>query len=88
MKLWIALLAVAFAANTAQAASTAFINVNVIPMSSEVVIGAQTVVVADGVITAIGDVDRVPIDPAATSDDRQCGRDRYVAAGVAGHDDG
>ena len=37
------------------AETTAIVNVNVIPMTSEVVLDAQTVIIADGVIRAIGD---------------------------------
>jgi imidazolonepropionase-like amidohydrolase len=80
MKLRVALLVLAFAANTAQAVSTAFINVNVIPMSSEVVIAAQTVVVTDGIIVAIGDVDQVPVPEEAEVVD---GTDRFLMPGLA-----
>ena len=53
-------LAVTFlAVDAAFAASTAFFNVNVIPMTEEKVVAAQTVIVEDGVITVIGDVDSV-----------------------------
>ncbi|MEX1267163.1 MAG: amidohydrolase family protein [Woeseia sp.] len=65
---------------TAQAADTAFINVNVVPMTEEVVHVSQTVVVSDGRITAIGDVDVTEIpDGAAVVD----GTDRYVMPGLA-----
>jgi imidazolonepropionase-like amidohydrolase len=69
----------AFAANTAQAATTAFINVNVIPMSEEVVMAAQTVVVADGIIVAIGGVDQVPVPEEAEIVD---GTDRFLMPGL------
>lgn len=62
------------------AASTAFINVNVLPMSSETVLAAQTVVVEDGVITAVGGVESVPIPADAVIVD---GTDRYLLPGLA-----
>jgi imidazolonepropionase-like amidohydrolase len=80
MRTWFVLLATAFVTNAAQAASTAFINVNVVPMSSEVVVTAQTVVVADGVIVAIGDVDQVPVPEEADVVD---GTDRFLMPGLA-----
>jgi len=63
------------AANT-----TAFINVNVIPMTAETVLSAQTVLVEDGIITAIGNVDDVPIPRHALAID---GTDRYLMPGLA-----
>jgi len=80
MRQWLVILLVALAVNTARAASTAFINVNVVPMSSEVVVAAQTVVVADGVIVAIGDVDQVPVPEDADIVD---GTDRFLMPGLA-----
>ena len=41
--------------------TTAFINVNVVPMAADVVNRQQTVVVRNGTIAAIGPVDEVPI---------------------------
>jgi imidazolonepropionase-like amidohydrolase len=73
------MLASVLAVTTAQAASTAFINVNVIPMSSDVVIAAQTVVVAEGLIVAMGDVDQVPVPEEADIVD---GTDRFLMPGL------
>jgi imidazolonepropionase-like amidohydrolase len=62
------------------ASQTAFINVNVIPMTSESVDAAQTVIVEDGKIVTIGDVDSVPIAANALIID---GTDRYLMPGLA-----
>ena len=58
----------------------AFVNVNVVPMTSETVIEQQTVVVRKGHIAAIGPVDEVPIPEHATVID---GTDRYLMPGLA-----
>ena len=63
----------------AKAGTTAIINVNVIPMSTETVIAARTVLVEDGRIVAIGPVDEVPIPEDATAVD---GTDRYLMPGL------
>jgi imidazolonepropionase-like amidohydrolase len=60
--------------------TTAFINVNVIPMAADVVNRQQTVVVRNGTIAAIGPVDDVPIPEDATVVD---GTDRYLMPGLA-----
>ena len=78
-RLSLLLIALLFAAS-ARAESTAIINVNVIPMTSETVIAAQTVVVADGRIAAIGDVEQVPVPEDATLVD---GTDRFLLPGLA-----
>ena len=62
------------------AASTVFLNVNVVPMSSDGVIAQQTVVVTDGLIAAVGPVDTVPIPEGARVID---GTDRYLMPGLA-----
>ncbi len=62
-----------------QAQTTAVVNVNVIPMTDESVIAAQTVVVIDGVISEIGDVDRVAVPQGATVVD---GTDRFLLPGL------
>jgi len=62
------------------AESTAFVNVNVVPMTSETVIEQQTVVVRKAHIEAIGPVDEVPIPEDATVID---GTDRYLMPGLA-----
>ena len=67
------------ATSQALAAATAFVNVNVIPMTSDVVLREQTVVVEDGVITAIGNVDVVPVPENAAIVD---GTDRYLMPGL------
>jgi imidazolonepropionase-like amidohydrolase len=64
----------------ASAESTAFFNVNVIAMTQDRVVEAQTVIVEDGVITVIGDVDGVPIPKDAVVVD---GTDRYLMPGLA-----
>ena len=60
MKRLLILATTILAVDVANAASTAFFNVNVIPMTEERVIPGQTVIVEDGVIALIGDVDDVP----------------------------
>ena len=67
-------------AQASSAQPTAFVNVNVVPMSTETVIEQQTVIVDDGVITAIGPVDDVPILKGTTVID---GTDRYLMPGLA-----
>jgi len=69
-----------FAFNVVFAAPTAFLNVNVIPMTGETVIEAQTVIVEDGVVAVIGDVDTVPVPKDAQVVD---GTDRYLMPGLA-----
>jgi len=60
--------------------TTAFVNVNVVPMSSNAVVAAQTVLVEDGVISAVGSVDDVRIPEGANAID---GTDRYLIPGLA-----
>jgi imidazolonepropionase-like amidohydrolase len=72
--------AVMLAVTTAYAESTVFINVNVIPMTSDTVLGGRTVIVSDGEITAIGDVDATPVPENAVVID---GTDRYLIPGLA-----
>jgi imidazolonepropionase-like amidohydrolase len=62
------------------AESTAFVNVNVVPMSSDGVVAQQTVVVTDGRIAAVGPVDAVPIPKGMQVID---GTDRYLMPGLA-----
>jgi len=64
----------------AGAESTAFINVNVLPMSSNTIQAQQTVIVNDGIITTIGNVDVTPVPEGATAVD---GTDRYLMPGLA-----
>ena len=64
----------------AAADTTAFFNVNVIPMSDERIIRQQTVIVSDGVIARVGDVDEVPVPEGASVVD---GTDRFLIPGLA-----
>ncbi|MFQ5608796.1 MAG: amidohydrolase family protein, partial [Woeseiaceae bacterium] len=64
---------------TAQAESTAVVNVDVIPMTSETVIRAQTVVIEDGAITVIGPVTDVAVPEDAVVVD---GTDRFLLPGL------
>ncbi len=74
------LVIVVLAMPPANAASTVFINVNVVPMNIETIVPGQTVVVADGIIVSIGDVDVVPVPEDAEVVD---GTDRYLIPGLA-----
>lgn len=67
-------------AATANGESTAFVNVNVIPMTAETVVTARTVVVTDGVIVAIGGVSDTAVPNDAIIVD---GTDRYLVPGLA-----
>jgi hypothetical protein len=69
-----------FVATGAEAASTAFVNVDVIAMTSESVDESRTVIVTDGKITAIGPVDAIPVPDGAAIVD---GTDRYLMPGLA-----
>ena len=53
------------AVQTAFADTLAFINVNVIPMSTETVLEEQTVLIEDGLIKVVGNVDEVRIPEEA-----------------------
>ena len=65
---------------TTHAATTAFVNINVVPMTSETVLRSQTVIVTDGRVTAIGAVDTSEVPEGATIVD---GTDRYLMPGLA-----
>ena len=80
MKRYFSMLLCLACAAPSHAASTAFINVNVVPMTSEIVVEAQTVIVAAGRIAAIGDVDSIPVPEDATVVD---GTDRFLMPGLA-----
>jgi len=67
------------AACAAAAAPTAFINVNVIPMTGEGSAAGQTVIVDDGRIVSIGGVDTEPVPEDAILVD---GTDRYLMPGL------
>ena len=65
---------------SAKAATTAFVNVNVVPMTSETIIPAQTVVITDGKIVTIGNVADIALAADAVVVD---GTDRYLMPGLA-----
>lgn len=62
------------------AETTVFVNVNVIPMSSQIVLTEQSVIVQLGKITRIGHVDSVPVPEGAQVVD---GTDRFLMPGLA-----
>ena len=76
---WARVVVALLGADVSFADTTAFVNVNVVPMTSDTVIAAQTVVVEDGIIVAIGSVDDVRIPKGANTID---GTDRYVMPGL------
>ena len=80
MRRYLFFIALLLVAQASLAEQTAFINVNVVPMSSDTIIEQQTVIVDRGVIQAIGPVDDVPIPKGATVVD---GTDRYLMPGLA-----
>lgn len=80
MRRFLGLVLATMCAFAVRAEPTAFVNVNVVPMTSEFVIRQQTVVVDDGAIEAIGPVDDVPIPVGAQVID---GTDRYLMPGLA-----
>ncbi len=67
------------AENVVLATPTAFINVNIVPMTEDVVIAGQTVIVENGLITSIGPVDSTPLPEHADIVD---GTDRYLMPGL------
>ena len=67
-------------AGTALADTTAFVNVNVLPMSTDDIVPAQTVIVEDRTIITVGDVAVTPVPDEATIVD---GTDRYLMPGLA-----
>jgi imidazolonepropionase-like amidohydrolase len=69
-----------FAAMTAVADTVAIINVDVIPMTKDVVLRHQTVITNEGLIATIGNVDDVPVPEDATVVD---GTDRFLIPGLA-----
>jgi imidazolonepropionase-like amidohydrolase len=68
------------AAGISVADSTAFVNVNVLPMTSETVLHGKTVIVSDGVIKTIGDVADTAVPEGARVVD---GTDRYLMPGLS-----
>ena len=61
------------------AETSVFINVNVIPMTSETVFAARTVIVTDGAIVTIGKVEDTPVPKNAVVID---GTDRFLMPGL------
>ena len=59
---------------------TAFVNVNVVPMDTEIVLPNQTVIVRKGRIVAVGPSAATPITPGANVID---GRGKYLMPGLA-----
>ena len=57
----------------------AFVNVNVLPMTTDAVLAAQTVIVEEGRITELGPVDTIPIPKHAQVID---GTDRFLIPGL------
>ncbi len=80
MRLLVCLILITVLGTAALADTTAFINVNVVPMTTERVLEEQTVIVENGVITLIGDVDQVAIPESARAVD---GTDRFLMPGLA-----
>jgi len=74
------LLGLSLACSAAGADSTAFVNVNVLPMTEETVLRGRTVVVTDGRIAAIGDVETTIVPDDAQVVD---GTDRFLMPGLA-----
>jgi len=64
----------------ASAATTAFVNVNVVSMETGEVASSRTVIVTDGVIAAIGDFDATPLSEDTVVVD---GTDRFLVPGLA-----
>ncbi|HEX2138715.1 MAG TPA: hypothetical protein VHG33_03275, partial [Woeseiaceae bacterium] len=80
MKKIAATLLTVLCAGPVSAADTAFLNVNVLPMTSDRVLREQTVIVSDGRIARIGRVDETPVPTGAEVID---GTDRYLMPGLA-----
>lgn len=80
MKRLFLIIAILLAMDVVSAAATAFVNVNVVPMTTDSVVNNQTVVVEDGIIAAIGDVESVPVPKGAIIVD---GTDRFLLPGLA-----
>jgi imidazolonepropionase-like amidohydrolase len=68
------------AATPAHTAPTVFVNVNVIPMTSDSVLNGRTVIVDGAEIVAVGDVEATPVPEDAVVID---GTDRYLIPGLA-----
>lgn len=68
------------AATRADADTTVFINVNIVPMTTEKIVAQQSLVVVEGRITGIGHVDAMSVPKGATVVD---GTDRFLMPGLA-----
>lgn len=77
---YLVLTALFLLAGSAGAATTAFVNVNVLPMATREAVPSQTVIVEGGVIRTIGDFGDTPVPDQATVVD---GTDRYLVPGLA-----
>jgi imidazolonepropionase-like amidohydrolase len=75
-----ALITLSFQVPTAFSATTAFVNVNVVPMTSETVVKGQTVLVEGRKIVTIAGVDTVPIAKDTVVID---GTDRFLIPGLS-----
>ncbi len=71
---------VVVAVTHSHADTTVIVNVNVVPMITEVVLAQQSVVVIDGKIAEIGHVDAIPVPKGSTVVD---GTDRFLMPGLA-----
>ena len=81
IRVFIALLcACVFSTAIAEDHVTVFVNVNVIPMSVDVVLKQQTVVIENDTIVQMGHVDSVPVPKGAVVVD---GTDRFLMPGLA-----
>jgi imidazolonepropionase-like amidohydrolase len=81
IRIFIALLCVCMVSSAvAEESVTVFVNVNVVPMSTEVVLKQQTVVVEKDKIIQMGHVDSVPVPKGAVVID---GTDRFLMPGLA-----
>jgi len=80
MKKILLIVIAAFTTNAAALASTAFVNVNVVTMTDEIVLSGQTVIVEGGLIGIVGPVERVPVPEDAKVVD---GTDRFLMPGLA-----
>jgi imidazolonepropionase-like amidohydrolase len=80
MKKIASIFALLLVSGSLNAASTAFVNVNVVPMSSDEILHARTVVVTDGIIATIGAVAETALPQEAVVVD---GTDRYLIPGLA-----
>jgi len=79
VNVWRLVVVALLGAEASLADTTVFVNVNVVPMSSEDLLTAQSVLVEDGVITAVDNVDTVRIPEGAKIVD---GTDRYLMPGL------